>query len=370
MILRDVLNKSLIERKEEVELLMLGLVARHNVLFIGEPGTAKSLMVDNLLRAISGARGFSALMHKFLPPEEVMGPLKLSELQNDIYERAVTGYMPDCNIAFLDEIWKASPAILNTLLKILNEKKFRNGQGTIDVPMRMAVGASNEWPIGEGFQTTGALFDRFLIRTTVRPVSNGRRDELLFGELPIPDPVIDLAEIDQMAEACTEIPFSVDAKAAYAEVIDELSRVEKIKAGDRRMRASVRIAQAAAALAECDKVEPEHLEPLKHTLWVHPDQQEKCHKIVVRICDPTGADIADIMTEADKLFEGIGELTDPTTLGNMKKLSSCVKKVSRIGGDKSKEAAKLLGDRLTTVRAKLLGATTEEVDLATSSSGN
>ena len=72
MILRDVLNKSLIERAEEVELLMLGLVARHNVLFIGEPGTAKSLMVDNLLRAISGAKGFSALMHKFLPPEEVM----------------------------------------------------------------------------------------------------------------------------------------------------------------------------------------------------------------------------------------------------------------------------------------------------------
>jgi MoxR-like ATPase len=369
MILRDVLNKSLIERQEEVELMMLGLVARVNVLFIGEPGTAKSLMVDNLLRAISDAHGFSALMHKFLPPEEVMGPLKLSELQNDVYERAVDGYMPTCNVAFLDEIWKASPAILNTLLKILNEKKFRNGTTTLDVPMRMAVGASNEWPIGEGFQTTGALFDRFLIRTTVRPVSNGRRDDLLFGELPLPTPVISLAEIDQLAEDCVSIPFTVDAKAAYAEVIDELSRVEKIKAGDRRMRASVRIAQAAACLDGADRVEPQHLEPLKHTLWVHPDQQETCHKIVVRICDPTGADIAEIMAEADTLFEGIGELTDPVTLGNMKKLGSCVKKVQRIGGDKSKEAAKILGNRLTTVRVKLLGATTEEVELATTSSG-
>ena len=122
MILRDVLNRSLIERQEEVELMMLGLVARVNVLFIGEPGTAKSLMVDNLLRAISNAHGFSALMHKFLPPEEVMGPLKLSQLQNDVYERAVDGYMPTCNIAFLDEIWKSSPAILNMLLKILNEE--------------------------------------------------------------------------------------------------------------------------------------------------------------------------------------------------------------------------------------------------------
>lgn len=369
MILRDVLNASLIERENEVELLMLGLVARANVLFIGEPGTAKSLMVDNLLRAIAGSRGFSALMHKFLPPEEIVGPLRLSQLKNDVYQRDVEGYMPSCDVAFLDEIWKASPAILNTLLKILNEKKFRNGTETMDVPMRMAVGASNEWPIGEGFQTTGALFDRFLIRTTVRPVSNGRRDELLYGELPIPSPVIDLADIDIMAEKAETVPFTVEAKQAYSEVLDELGRVEKIRAGDRRMRASVRIAQAAAVLAGADQVEPHHLEPLKHTLWVHPDQQEKCHKIVVRICDPTGADIAEIMTEANVLFEGIGDLTDPTTLGNMKKLASCVQKVQRVGGDKSKEAAKILADRLTGVRAKLLGVTTGGVDLAAVSAG-
>src|SRR5690606_28542371 len=72
-------------------------------------------------------------------------------------------------VAFLDEIFKANSAILNSLLTLVNERVFHHGRHRDTVPLIGLVGASNELPDPEG--GLSALYDRFLVRLTVPPLA-------------------------------------------------------------------------------------------------------------------------------------------------------------------------------------------------------
>ena len=127
---RSALCSTLIEREEEVDLVLTALLAHEHVLLVGPPGCGKSLLLDSLL-SWTGGRKFSILFTKFTTPEEVVGPVSLSALKEDRYVRVTTGKLPEADFAFLDEVFKASSAILNTLLKILNERTFDAGDGVV-----------------------------------------------------------------------------------------------------------------------------------------------------------------------------------------------------------------------------------------------
>src|SRR5947207_14927784 len=136
---RKELSAALIERDEEIDLVLTALVAQEHVLLVGAPGTAKSLLLDSLMGWMSGRR-FSILLTKFSVPEEVFGPISVAGLKEDRYRRITTGKLPEADLAYVDEIWKASSAILNTLLRILNERVFDAGDGTlVKVPLKICV---------------------------------------------------------------------------------------------------------------------------------------------------------------------------------------------------------------------------------------
>jgi MoxR-like ATPase len=168
-------TRGLVEREALAEMIALAAVAGEHVLVIGPPGTAKSEAVRRIARAVD-SRIFEYLLGRFTEPSEIFGPIDLRRLKEGFVETETAGMLPEADFAFLDEVFKGSTAILNTLLGILNERVFRRGHSVVRCPLRVCVGASNTLPEDESL---AAFADRFLVRIFVEPVPDPRLEELL-----------------------------------------------------------------------------------------------------------------------------------------------------------------------------------------------
>ncbi|MGH9761127.1 MAG: AAA family ATPase, partial [Blastocatellia bacterium] len=167
----------LVERQSLVEVVALAAVAREHALVIGPPGTAKSEAVRRIAKALGG-QYFEYLLGRFTEPSEIFGPVDLRKLREGLVETETVGMLPEAEIAFLDEIFQGSTAILNTLLGVLNERRFRRGHTDLNCPLRVCVGASNALPEDESL---AAFADRFLVRVFLGGVPDPLLEELLQG---------------------------------------------------------------------------------------------------------------------------------------------------------------------------------------------
>ncbi len=350
---RATLRSTLIERDVEIDLCLTALVAREHVLLVGPPGTAKSMLASAIVRWLDG-RKFEILLTKFSTPEEVFGPISLSGLKSDRYRRITAGKLPDCEIAFVDEIFKASSAILNTMLTVLNERRYDNDGERLSCPLQLAIAASNEWPGSNGDgKELGALFDRFVLRKSVRPITTERGlDRLLWtAELePAFHTKINAAEVSFLQHDAALLGWSDAAKAALPEIIHAV-RAEGISPGDRRLRKSVRIAQAYAVLEGHAQVEKEDLEILAHTLWDDPSEQpQKAAEIVGRIANPEGMKINSLLLEAEQIIAKLDVRDLAATASASKKLSEIHDQLKKASGHRAEVGAEHVAGEIKRIR--------------------
>ena len=323
------LQSGLFEREECLKLVLLSMFAGKSIFLYGPPGTAKSMIArraslafDTLgnsripnenstensripsenSRIPNKNKGFFAyLMNRFSTPEEIFGPIDIAELKKNNLTRKTDGYLPTAHFAFLDEIWKSSPAILNTLLTIINERIYRDGNTDVKVPLKGIVCASNEFPPAN--QGLEALYDRMILRYHVKPLEN--KENFLNLVSNESDKSVELShtfslgELDEIATLSKAVSFDESAKEAFCqikamidelrakpELIKELFGLEGVSApyiSDRRYKECANILKVSAVLNDRNIIVKDDLALLAHSLWEDEKQMELIKKVLEKI---------------------------------------------------------------------------------------
>ncbi|ANW26020.1 DUF3763 domain-containing protein [Vibrio coralliilyticus] len=324
--LAHALSDGVYEREDTIKMCLLAALAGESVFLLGPPGIAKSLIAKRLIQAFDNSSYFEYLMTRFSTPEEVFGPLSIQELKdNGRYLRLTEGYLPTAQVVFLDEIWKAGPAILNTLLTVVNEKTFKNGSDVERVPMRLLVSASNELPDEDsGLE---ALYDRMLVRIFVNRIQNKQnfKSMLTVGtpqEAQIPEGLaitdeeyhlwqseLEKLELsDEVFEKLYELKEMLEQSATEGMSVD-VSDTD-MYVSDRRWKKAVKLLKASAYFNGRDSVNPLDLLLLQDCLWNSPESREVVQRVVKEFALKNAFDQQEVEQQISLCREELAEVQE------------------------------------------------------------
>jgi MoxR-like ATPase len=368
-----ILGAAFLDKQEIIRLMLVSAIAGEHMVIVGPPGTAKSAMVG-MFAKLMDARYFEYLLTRFTEPNELFGPVDIAAFREGRYTRRTEHMLPQAEIVFLDEIFKSSSAILNSLLHVINERKFANGPVVTQVPLISLYAASNEVPNDDSL---AAMFDRFLIR-----VLSDNLDSYHFGELMQRGialevarmtgkgdelrPVLSARELRAVQAAFDRfMVFPDEFLAKYKGLIFQI-RSEGISVSDRRAVKLLKLFAASAVFDGRTQVHDGDFFVLRH-IWNNLDQVELLEEIVNPVVDAfyrdrpadrrfigPQASLDDLLTELNlirQLLTAGPELSDIQMFSQLKNLSEIKAALAAMPGDTSARMVREVDQLLETVFA-------------------
>lgn len=362
------LNDYFLEREDVIEGLILSLIAKQNVFLLGQASTGKTALSESFIRIVEGEEPFSILVGGFTTPEELFGGLIMDEYVKGNVARNYKNRLPDVRLAFIDELFKANPVFLNTLLGLMHEteRRFFDSGKMIKTPLNMIIGASNELPDED--DGLYPLYDRFGFRFYVKEIKNpdNRKKARLNKVMGIgsPDvPKITPQELEQVQLFARFVDIT-----KINDVLEEINinlRDEGVFPTPRRLEATLKLLQAKAIFEGRNEPIEEDLIIAKNTLWDDPEEIEIVEKVVKKFSqDRVLIELERIEEEAKEIFQyGI-------TRGKKEEIFEAVTKLKHLSGElqhlikkfpeRTKEINKLL-ERVDKAKEQLIEKTLEPI---------
>jgi MoxR-like ATPase len=367
------LNSQFLDKQEIIRLMLVSAIAGEHMVIVGPPGTAKSAMIDMFARLVD-ARYFEYLLTRFTEPNELFGPVDIAAFREGRYTRRIEGMLPQAEIVFLDEIFKSNSAILNSLLHVINERKFTNGSQVLEVPLISLYAASNEVPNDESL---AAMFDRFLLRVLSDNLDSYHFHELMnkgirlevdkmTGRSKAQRPVISAADLRALQGAYDRfMVFPEDFLAKYKGLIFQI-RSEGISVSDRRAVKLLKLLAASAVFDGRTRVHDGDFFVLRH-IWNNLDQVELLEEIVNPVVDAyyrehpderrfigPQASLDDLLTELNmirQLLTSQSELSDIQLFSQLKNLNEIKAALAAMPSDTASRMIREVDQLLETVFA-------------------
>ena len=365
------LNEAFLDKQEVIRLMLVSAVAGEHMILVGPPGTAKSALIRAFAELLD-ARYFEYLLTRFTEPNEIFGPVDIKEFREGRYARRTENMLPEAEVVFLDEIFKSNSAILNSLLTVLNERRFASGPQMVRVPLISVFGASNEVPNDDNL---AAMFDRFLVRVVSenldsfhfhRLVEKGIQHEVRRMQQQTREAKLTAADLFSVHAGFDKLlSFSEDFLAKYKGLVFQI-RSEGISLSDRRAVKMLKLFAASAFVDGRRTTTDADFFVMKH-IWNNLDQVELLEEIVNPVVDAYYRDrpeerrflapqvgIDELLSELKMIRELLvtgGELSDIQLFSQLKNLNDIKAALQAMGNDTSQRMLAEVDQLLETVFA-------------------
>lgn len=303
-------------RKSEIQAIITCLVSKGNLVMIGPPGTAKSLMVMEIAKILRKGNApinfFNKLQTQFTKPSEIFGEIDVKVMkETGLTKHITTNRFPEAIIAFLDEIFKCSSATLNALLRALNEKLFENGPDIVKIPLWSCFAASNELPQDESLD---ALYDRFQFRIFVDSLDENAWDKLIsMWNIKFDTTVtLDFKVIEELNAKIDTIDFS-PLQSDYISILKTL-KDHNVIVSNRRMIQNVKAIIADSLLNSGGVLSKRNLSILKYTIPKNREELQIIEQVLI-----------DVIGKTDRIVNQINEL--------IPQLDGFIEKLDKTGAD-------------------------------------
>ena len=314
--LQSYIDSQIYEREAETVSVILALLSGESCLFIGDAGAAKTQHI-HMISELTGLSLFDTLLSESTKPDSIFGPTDVPALAKGRQRNKIDGYAPTSEILFFDEVFKANGIVLNPMLWLLNEHKYRNGDdGVIECPTMAVFAASNEIPSDEASRP---IYDRFLIRHYVSYIKANTNLDRLFNSAIVgknkvsrPEPFTK-EEILRLRAAVKKVKVPRDLWSIAIKVRSQVQQATGVVISARRMVKAFNVVKAYALFMGKPVVELEHLSVLTNMFWDTENQVRKTRNIVLANVNAKQSDLYSYVETAQSIYDkavNTGEIKD------------------------------------------------------------